>query len=400
MLLVLVFAYGSYSLFLLKSLEAALVEAQTANSAYQYGRILRDLYQAASRCYRGDAPQNAPDEIQQRVMLAEGSDSWPLLSPEARATVESLAREIPKAGNRCDVYARWAERVFPVYIEAVNISNQLRGELKAKLRLYQKSSVFGFALLFLTTAFILYLQDRLRRWQAVRISQLENESSFKTRLLGLVAHELKTPLAAVAGFAELAAQTQDPSEQRRHLDALHLASQRLRSVLGTFLDLHRLEAGKPLVLRKRPVDLREVIEEAWRLAGGAFASGQILLHIEPKEGPMPVVADPDRLLHALLNLLENAMKYGQGKASMRVFPAGDRWRIEVETPGRQLEASIAERLFSPFARLPEHQGLEGWGLGLSLVREIATEHGGQAGAEPRSGATVFYLEIPKTKSSQ
>jgi len=79
---------------------------------------------------------------------------------------------------------------------------------------------------------------------------------------------------------------------------------------------------------------------------------------------------------------------------LRLVAGPERARFEVESSGR-LDPEEADRLFAPFARLPEHRGVEGWGLGLSLVREVAAAHGGEAGFEPRGGRLVFYVELPR-----
>ena len=220
--------------------------------------------------------------------------------------------------------------------------------------------------------------------QRAQIADLEGESRFKTRLLGLVAHELKTPLAAVVGFAELA--SRDP----KHLPQLQQASERLERSLTAFLDLYRLEEGQRLKLEKTPLDLEALTREALALAQAAYQKTRFEFEAE---GPVPVLADRERLLHAILNLLENAAKYGSCPVRLRLFTRGTRARLEVDTPAA-LDPTSAEALFAPLARLPEHQKKAGWGLGLSLVRELAEAHGGRAGYERREEAGVFFLELP------
>ncbi len=386
-------AYGGYALLTLVSLDRALDEAQQADTAYQYSQVVRFLYRAAEGCHRGRLSPEDLRAVADRVYLAENSTNWNLLSPESRETLLRLKKVLPGIGavGDCAALAAWAERVFPVQVEAVTVANRLRAEIKARIRSTARTLLFGLGLLLLAAALILYFQDQLRQAQAERIARLEDESAFKSRLLGLVAHELKTPLAAVAGFAELAARAPDEASRRRHLASLSRASQRMKTALATFLDLHQLETRGGIATEPAPTDLARVGRGALEIAQGAFPKTAFRAEL-PEAGPVAVV-DPNRLAHALLNLLENAAKYGGGRVALRLVVEGERARFEVESPG-SLDPKAAERLFAPFARLPEHRGLEGWGLGLSLVREVAEAHGGRAGYRGEGGRIVFFVELP------
>ncbi len=390
-MLFLLVAYGLFGFSTLFRVQRAILEAERADTAYQYSQVVRALYRAAVACYRGRLGEEELKEVRERIRLAVESVSYGDLSPESKAELEALSRALDGELS-CDDYAAWAERVFPVQVEAVERSNWLRAEIKAQLAVYQRNLLLGLGLLFLAAALILYLLERLRLAQAAEIRALEDETRFKSRLLGLVAHELRTPLAAVAGFAELAARAPDEKARRRHLESLAVASQRMRAALSTFLDLHRLETGAGIGAEPEPTDLGGVARGALEVARGAHP--RVRFRAELPDEPLVAEVDKNRLAHALLNLLENAAKYGEGEVVLRLVAGPDRARFEVESSGH-LDPEEADRLFAPFARLPEHQGVEGWGLGLSLVREVAAAHGGEAGFEPRGGRLVFYVELPR-----
>ena len=390
LLLPLVLVYGAYGLYILAQLGNALEEAQKADTAYQYSQVVRALYRAAVACYRGELGEEHLKEVEGRIYLAEQSTNWDRLSPEARQTLSGLRERLPRLRD-CDQLAAAAEEVFPVQVEATNLANRLRADLKAKLATFRRSLVFGLALLVILVAVVLVVQERFRRSQQALIGLLRSENRFKSRLLGLVAHELKTPLAAAAGFAELLGRASDDGERRRYLDGLLRASRRMRAVLHAFLDLHRLDATGSLPVRKAPVALAELAAEALEVAGVTFP--QVRFRLEAPGEELTVEGDPDRLYHAVLNLLENAAKYGSGEVILRVREDSGRARIEVESAG-ELDPDRAEGLFRPFSRLPEHLGQEGWGLGLSLVAEVARAHGGEAGFEAEGGRLVFFLTLP------
>ena len=391
LLLFLLAAYGLFGLSTLFRVHRAILEAEQADTAYQYSQVVRALYRAAVACYQGALEGETLREVENRVRLAMESVSYANLSMESKERLEALLRALRRPMT-CDEYAKWAERVFPVQVEAVEHSNWLRAEIKAQLAIYQRNLLLGLGLLFFTAALILYLLERLRLAQAAEIQALENETRFKSRLLGLVAHELRTPLAAVAGFAELAARAEDENARRRHLKSLAVASERMRAALSTFLDLHRLETGAGIGAEPEPTDLVAVARGVLEVARGAHP--RVSFRSELPEDSVVAEVDKNRIAHAVLNLLENAAKYGKGEVALKLRAGHDAVRFEVESAGR-LDPETADRLFAPFARLPEHKGVEGWGLGLSLVREVAAAHGGRAGFEAREGRQVFFIELPR-----
>ena len=382
-----VLAYGIFGLKVLFKLDEALAKADRADTAYQYSQVVRALYRAAVACYEGRLGEDEVAEIEHRLRLATKSASFPELSPESRRVLLELEKNLPEISS-CAEFAAWAERVFPVQVEATSRSNWIRAEIKAQIRDYKKSLFVGMLLLFLATGLVLFLLEQLRKAQAERIKKLEGEAEFRSRLLGLVAHELKTPLAAVAGFAELAANAGDEGARLRHLAGLKAASQRVRQALATFLDLHRLESQKSA--ERRPADLGELAEEALVVARGAFP--QVEFSAELLKGASAPV-ERELVVHALINLLENAAKYGDGRVRLRLLPVSGGYRFEVASRG-EVPVGEAEELFRPFSRLPEHRSREGWGLGLALVAEVARVHGGRVGVFRRGEETVFYLELP------
>lgn len=386
--LLLIAAYGVYAVMELRELDAALSEARAADPAYPYATVMRALYRGALTCEAGGDLDKAREYVKERLWLATHSASWPYLYPESRARLLELERALPHL-RRCADWARYADASFDVYVDALKLSQDLRAEIHVLLKKQRRDLYIGLAILLLLAGTWVWNQERIFRMQRAHIRNLEGESRFKTRLLGLVAHELKTPLAAVVGFAELA--RRDP----KHLSQLEAASERLERSLTAFLDLYRLEEGQRLQLEPQPLDLAALTKEALALAKAAYQMTRFELEAEE---PVPVLADRERLLHAILNLLENAAKYGGCPVRLRLFARGPWARLEVDTPAA-LDPESAEALFAPLARLPEHQKKAGWGLGLSLVRELAEAHGGRAGYERRGEAGVFFIELPLNPAS-
>lgn len=374
-------------------LESAITNARAANSAYQYSQLERDLLKAALICRRGGLSAVREANLVQRARLATESYSFPLLGAESRRTLELLRERLEREPARawpCERLESWADQVHPVVIEATEVSNTVRSNLLVQLRAYRRDTLLGFLLVLVFAVAYLYYQARQVLGQRRRIADLESEGAFKTRLLGMVAHELRTPIATIVGFSELLG---DPHAERApYLARIQSAAARLGQTLATFLDLYRLESGQGLELERRPVALRPLVEEA-----AAMLQVQYPDRIRIEAGSdVRVEGDEGRLFSTVLNLLSNAAKYGREDAPVRVRLdcRGGVARVEVHDGGPPLSPEEAEAIFQPWTRLPRHRGHEGYGLGLAVAREVVAQHGGRIGWEARPPGQVFWFELP------
>ena len=374
-------------------LEKAITRAHYANSAYGYSQIERDLLKAALECQAGGVSRERLVSLRHRVELGPEADSFKWLSLESQSTLWRLLQALSKGVEDwpCELYVGWADQVHPVVIEATDLSNETRGELMAAIRRLRHDTLAGFVVVILLTIASLLAAHKHSRRQRQRIANLESEKAFRNRLLGVVAHELRTPIATISGFAEL---LDCDSDQSGHLARIKRVAQRLSRSLNTFLDLHQLQSGRPLEIAPQPLDLRHLVTEAVDMTQAQYPHVRFEAVIPPQE--VPVLADEDRLLAAVLNLLGNAAKYGPVDEVVRVrlLCEGLRARIEVEDGGPALSPEEVEAVFEPWQRLARHRGLEGYGLGLPVVREVARQHGGEFGWRARGSGQAFWIEIP------
>lgn len=226
--------------------------------------------------------------------------------------------------------------------------------------------------------------------------------------LAAVTHELKTPVASIRLYLE--------TLQRRSLDE----AQRSEFYSRMLADSDRLMATVEQVLKagevgqrarssvRTPVDMRALTEDCIRLtvARHHLEESAISLRIEDTRLPMTVRGDPDELQTAVLNILNNAVKYSPNGAPIAVVLSvkHDAWvRVSVMDQGIGIPAPHLKRIFRRFYRVPNRSVLrtKGTGLGLYLVRTIARQHGGDATAESAGegrGATVS-LELPRILAS-
>ncbi len=236
----------------------------------------------------------------------------------------------------------------------------------------------------------------------VAVLQLRKEAELarmREDFVSSVSHELRTPLAQIRMFAEtlLLGRTRSEAERRRSLEIIDQEARRLSHLVENVLRISRAARGVSRVAPEN-VDLTaEVIAniESFRL----FASQKkVELRPELQAGVMGVV-DRGGLRQMLVNLLDNALKYGPAGQRVTIGLAlfEESARIWVDDEGQGIAAEDREKVFMPFYRSPRDAGsaVAGSGIGLAVVREIATLHGGRAWAEaaPGGGARVC-IEIP------
>ncbi|MES3016054.1 MAG: PAS domain-containing protein [Pseudomonadota bacterium] len=226
----------------------------------------------------------------------------------------------------------------------------------------------------------------------------ERESEAKSQFLSRMSHELRTPLNAVLGFTQLL--QQDASErgasaQSAKLDHIRAAGEHLLTLIDDALDLSSLHAGE-LRLDLQTVSVAAAATQALPLVESLAAAHGVHLRCGPLAGE--VRADPTRLRQVLLNLLTNAIKYNRARGQVIVESRIDRdlVHLSVRDTGRGLSADQLAHLFEPFNRLGmEREGIEGSGIGLTIVKALVEGMGGQIEVTSRPGSgTLFAVALP------
>jgi two-component system sensor histidine kinase KdpD len=214
-----------------------------------------------------------------------------------------------------------------------------------------------------------------------QLSQIRERDRLRQSLLSSVSHDLRTPLTTVLGtLRELKADTPEQAEQ---LAAARAEAERLHRFVGNLLDMVRIEAGS-LHGTTEPVDLAEAVASASHDLRAALQAHPVRLDIAPD---LPfVLADPQLFHHCLINLIENAAKYGNPGApitvSARRDPQGLTLTVSDEGPG--LPPGEEARLFETFTRLEGSDRKGGTGLGLAIVKGFAEAMGLSVAAANRT----------------
>lgn len=221
-------------------------------------------------------------------------------------------------------------------------------------------------------------------------SRLDRERS---DLVATVAHELRSPLTGVRGFTASLLERWDKfndDQKKLIMQSVHADTDRLTRLIAELLEVARIDTGR-LSLHARPVDAAEAV---LRVTRSVRAGTGREIRFDPAPALPPLHADPDRLAQVLTNLVENAVRHGEGVVRITVEPCGageDAYlALVVEDEGEGISPEIRRRVFTKFWR---HGTRGGSGLGLYIVHGLVTAHGGRIsiGDAPGGGARIEVL---------
>jgi two-component system phosphate regulon sensor histidine kinase PhoR len=238
------------------------------------------------------------------------------------------------------------------------------------------------------------------------ITAIRRLEKMRSEFVANVSHELKTPIAAVKGFAEtlLNGAMDDPETARAFVKIIYDESERLNRLIGDILELSKIESRR-VPLRFSPIDLNEFLATSLRMMQTEADKKHIQLELKPSP-PLYLEADEDRLRQILLNLLANGISYTPEGGEVRVqaehIPGGtdvhdDRVRITVSDTGIGIPKKDVPRIFERFYRVDKARSRSsgGTGLGLSIVKHLVELHHGTIRVESTVGVgSSFLIELP------
>lgn len=237
---------------------------------------------------------------------------------------------------------------------------------------------------------------------AAAIFQLRREQELarlRSDFVSGVSHELRTPLAQIRMFGEtlLLDRVRSDEERRRSLEIIVQESVRLSHLVGNVLHFSRAERGAADV-SPRPTSVADAVDEVVESFRPLAAARDTRVEVDVDDR-LVAPLDPVAFRQMLLNLLDNAVKYGGAGGTVRIGAdlADDRLRLHVDDEGPGIPPDEREAIWAPFARrkCDRESAVAGTGVGLAVVRTMAEQHRGRAWAEsaPRGGAR-FVIEVP------
>jgi signal transduction histidine kinase len=234
--------------------------------------------------------------------------------------------------------------------------------------------------------------------------QLAQLNAFQKKFFAMVAHDVKNPLTAILGYAEiLLAKLQGMPSELKSASHIHTAAKTLDLLISDLVDLAAIESGK-LRIVPGPLDLAGVIQEVRsRIDVVAQHKGiQFSLGLPPALPPLE--GDPVRIGQVIQNLCTNAIQYTQagGRAAVRVEADPEQVTVSVFDTGIGISKEDLPRVFELFFQTREAQAMRqaGFGLGLTIAREIVQRHGGRIGVESEPGrGSRFFFTLPVQKGT-
>ncbi|MEB3221045.1 MAG: ATP-binding protein [Candidatus Sericytochromatia bacterium] len=237
--------------------------------------------------------------------------------------------------------------------------------------------------------------------QAARIERLTELDRLKGDFLSMVSHELRTPLTAIAGYAEFLEEETNGSltpQQRTYVQAIQAAEGRIRGMVDDLLDFARIEAGT-FSLAVQPVDMVAVSRHALAVLLPAGEAGRVATTLTDCPPALRVMADPERLLQVLLNVVGNAIKFtpAGGRVSVTLEQRGAEALVAVHDTGIGIPASALSQVFDRFYQVDSTstRARGGVGLGLAIAKSLVERQGGRMGVESEPGqGTSFWFRLP------
>lgn len=248
------------------------------------------------------------------------------------------------------------------------------------------------------------LRDKALELESARAAA-DKATLAKSNFLSNMTHELRSPLNAILGFAQLLEMGSPPptETQKKNVDQILRAGWYLLDLIGEVLDFSAIESGN-MTLALEPVALGDVLHDCRAMMEAQAHKAKLNLVIAPLDQLYIVNVDRTRLKQVLVNLLSNAIKYNRPGGAVEVTchqQSHHQIRINVRDTGDGLSAAKIANLFQPFNRLGrETRAEEGTGIGLAVSKRLVELMGGSIGAHSTVGVgSVFWFELNLLKET-
>ena len=231
-------------------------------------------------------------------------------------------------------------------------------------------------------------------WILSSLQAREERDRSRAEVLGFITHELRTPLTAIQGFSELMIEFPGSPHCTNAPETIFRESKRLLALIHSYLDVLRLDAGARDSVFEQ-IDVARLVRKVFDvLQPIAAASGMTLAW----QGDDAFIFGDEALLHgAILNLVSNAIKYGEKsrEIAVRYSREGTDVSIAVHNFGSRIDSHDLPNLFGSYYRgTGVGERTPGWGLGLAFVKRIAEKHGGRVTVESSENGTTFSVHVP------
>lgn len=233
---------------------------------------------------------------------------------------------------------------------------------------------------------------------AFDVSERKELERVKDAMISAVSHEMRTPLTAMIGFTEFMLGNEvPPPQQREYLLIIHKEMEKLNELIGNYLGLQRLQARHGGGGGFLAVDIREILQETATHYGTLSPRHQVI--VDCPYGLPAIPGERRELCEMLDNLVSNAVKFSPagGEVHLEACQKGNQITILVSDEGIGIPADMQEKVFERFYQVDstDRRRFRGTGLGLALVREVVSAHGGKVWVESVVGkGSTFHVSLP------
>lgn len=227
---------------------------------------------------------------------------------------------------------------------------------------------------------------------------LEQSESRRSDFISNVAHELKTPMTTISGFADgILDGTIPQTEQRRYLETISAETKRLNRLVRSMLDLSRMQSATYEELMQKSFDVSEILAETLVLFEPKINAKKLDVNVSLPEDPMPVCGDRDSITQVIYNLLENAVKFADPGSELGVslFKQNSKAYVSIKNHGPTIPEDELPLIFDRFHKTDRSRSIDrdGYGLGLYIVKTILGNHREDIVATSRDGVTEFVFSL-------
>lgn len=272
------------------------------------------------------------------------------------------------------------------------------------LPLYGLGCLFGCCLLHVfvveDTRDEIHRQELIARDYEAQFEAERSANQAKSLFFSTVSHDIRTPLNAIIGFAELLESGEvGETERARYLSSIRSSGKVLARLVDDILDLSKIESGK-LEIIEEPTDIPTLAHEVIAACEVARQRKSLVLQADIDEEMPWVQVDPQRVRQLLFNLLSNAYKYtAQGTITVRAGWQDGTLTLAVADTGKGISQEDIERILQPFVQVADKNHRDGTGLGLAICQRLATLMGGELKVESEVGVgSTFTITLRNVKA--
>ena len=257
----------------------------------------------------------------------------------------------------------------------------------------QQQSYFGLSAIFVFLITLAYWLNRQTQWEKNH-HILENQLKERDLFSHMIAHEFRSPLTAIKGYASFLEESKElSSDEKRFSTNIRISAERLVVLVNDFLEVAQLQAGK-MQIKKTNIDLREVLTRVTEELQPSAQAKDVTLTYEQPVQPIMFTTDSSRMMQVLTNIVSNAVKYTpSGAIELECVKEGHRVVIKVKDTGTGISAEDQKKLFAPFMRVGgvEQTDTTGTGLGMWITKQIVQLLNGTIGVESIRGVGTHVV---------